>query len=98
MRWNAILWLRVRDGVIWFRMDMNFITTKDQAERLSVRRTAVSIGIKRDRFDALGLGLGLSDCREAIIDLDGRSKTWRLVRVDFDPKNPMVINTGWVEV
>lgn len=77
-------------------MEFSFITTAEQAERLAERQEAVSIRLKRDRFDALGLGLGLCDQRDALMDLDGREKVWRLVRVDYDPTDPAVVGTGWV--
>lgn len=78
-------------------VDHSFITTPDLADRLARREGgAVSIDMKRERFDALGLGLGLADQREAIINLDGRERLCRLVRVDLDPKSPAVVGTGWI--
>lgn len=77
-------------------MELSFVTTPEQAKRLSELQRSVSFSMKRDRFEALGLGLRLGDQREALIDLDGRAKLWRLVRVDYDMANPAVVGTGWV--
>lgn len=77
-------------------MELSFITTQEQAQRLADRQEAVSIRLKRERFDALGLGLGLGDQRDALMDLDGREMVWRLVRVDYDPTDPAVVGTGWM--
>ena len=76
-------------------MEPSFITTAHQAKQLSERQVSVSVKLKRDRFDALGLGLGLADQREALMDFDGRAKLWRLVRVDYDPTVPEVVATKW---
>lgn len=76
-------------------MEHSFVTTAHQAEQLSDLQGKASINLKRDRFNALGLGLGLADQREALIDLDGRAKLWRLVSVDYDPTAPEVVATTW---
>lgn len=78
-------------------IDLSFVTTAEQAERLSaVPRGAISFSMKRARFDELGLGLGLADQHEALINFDGRARLWRLIRVDHDPGEPSVVGTGWV--
>lgn len=77
-------------------MEPSFITTAHQAKQLSERQVSVSVKLKHDRFDALGLGLGLGDQREAMMDIDGRAKLWRLVRVDHDPTDPAVVATKWM--
>lgn len=77
-------------------MELSFVTSPDQARRLAERQGAVSVSLKRERFDALGLGLGLADQRDAVMNIDGREKLWRLVRVDFDPGDPAAVRTGWV--
>ena len=78
-------------------MELSFIHSADQARRLAMREVgAVTLGIKRERFEAMGLGLGFADQRDVVMDLDGREKLWRLVRVDYDPNEPTVVDTGWV--
>lgn len=79
-------------------MELSFTSTAEQATRLAERQHAVSVRLKREKFDALGLGLGLGDQREVLMDLDGREKLWRLVRVDYDPNDPAVVGTGWMPV
>ena len=74
-------------------MELSFITTPEQAWRLATAdRSAISFGMKREAFDALGLGLGLGDQREAVIN----EKTWRLIGVDIDPTTPAVVETTWL--
>lgn len=77
-------------------METSFVTTLEQAKRLSEVRPAVSFQLKRERFVALGLGLGLGDCHEARIDLGGGERVWRLISVEEDPAIPSVVDTTWV--
>lgn len=75
---------------------MSFVNTKEQARRAAEGQGgAVGFGMKRERFDALGIGLGLTDLQLANLDVGHGLKPHRLIQTECDPADPERVWTLW---
>lgn len=55
-----------------------------------------TVRMKLSAFRERGLGCGLGDVNEALIESDGRREMFKLIGVTYDPSEPSVVITRWV--
>lgn len=76
-------------------MEHSFVTSPEQAKReAAVRRFVVLFSMSREAFDEMGLGMGLGDTRDAVLNVGRGPMTYRLLSATEHERG--VVKTQWV--